>query len=79
MANKNEMNFEAAVAELQTVVEKLEAGKVALEESLALYERGVTLVKICNERLDAAEQRVRTVRLDGGVLCLDDADGEVAQ
>ena len=79
MANKNEMNFEAAVAELQTVVEKLEAGKVALEESLALYERGVTLVKICNERLDAAEQRVRTVRLDGGEPCLDDADGEVAQ
>ncbi len=72
MANKNEMTFESAVAELQEVVEKLEAGKVALEESLSLYERGVELVKICNARLDLAEQRVRTVRLDG-------ADGEVSE
>lgn len=79
MANKNEMTFEAAVTELQAVVEKLEAGKVALEESLALYERGVALVKICNERLDAAEQRVRTVRLDGAEPCVEDAEGEGAQ
>ena len=79
MANKNEMTFEAAVAELQAVVEKLEAGKVALEESLALYERGVALVKICNERLDAAEQRVRTVRLEGGEPFAQGTDGEVLE
>ena len=79
MANKKEMTFEQAVAELQTVVEKLEAGKVALEESLSLYERGVELVKICNERLDLAEQRVRAVRLDGGEPRLESFDGEGAQ
>ena len=79
MANKKEMTFEQAVAELQTVVEKLEAGKVALEESLSLYERGVELVKICNERLDLAEQRVRAVRLDGGKPRLESFDGEGAQ
>lgn len=79
MANKKEITFEAAVAELQEVVEKLEAGKAALEESLALYERGVALVKICNERLDAAEQRVRAVRVDGGEPRLEGFDGEVAQ
>ncbi len=73
------MTFEAAIAELQAVVEKLEAGKVALEEALALYERGVALVKICNERLDAAEQRVRTVHLDGGEPRLASTDGEVPE
>ena len=76
MANKMEMTFEAAVAELGEVVEKLEAGKVALEESLALYERGVALVKICNECLDKAEQRVRAVRLDGELAAFDGEDPE---
>ena len=66
MADKKEISFEAAIAELQSVVDRLEAGQVALEESLALYERGIALVKICNERLDAAEQRVRTVRPESG-------------
>ena len=65
MANKNEITFELAIAELQTVVEKLEAGKVALEDALALYERGVELVRICNERLDTAQQRVSAVRAGG--------------
>ncbi len=66
MADKKEISFEAAIAELQSVVDRLEAGQVALEESLSLYERGIALVKICNERLDAAEQRVRTVRPESG-------------
>ena len=64
MANKNEISFEQAIAELQDVVERLEAGKVALEESLSLYERGVALVKIYNEGLDRAQQRVSAVRPD---------------
>ena len=79
MANKKEITFEAAVAELQEVVEKLEAGKVALEDALALYERGVALVKICNERLDAAEQRVHAVRLGGEEVHPESCAGEGAQ
>ncbi len=65
MANKKEITFEEAIFELQSVVEKLEAGKVALEDALALYERGVELVKICNQRLDTAQQRVSAVRTGG--------------
>jgi exodeoxyribonuclease VII small subunit len=79
MANKNEITFELAIAELQTVVEKLEAGKVALEDALALYERGVELVKICNERLDLAQQRVSAVRLGGEYPSLEGFAGEGAQ
>ena len=67
---KKEMTFEAALAELQTVVERLEAGKVSLDDSLALYERGMELVAFCNKRLDAAEQRVSAVKMgaDGAEL-----------
>lgn len=60
---KKEMTFEAALAELQAVVERLEAGKVSLEDSLACYERGMELVTLCNRYLDSAEQRVSTVKL----------------
>lgn len=77
MANKNAITFEDAIAELQGVVEKLEAGKVALEESLALYERGVALVKICNERLDTAQQRVSAVRVIGEEVSTEPFGAEV--
>ena len=70
MANKNEITFEQAIAELQDVVDKLEAGKVALEESLSLYERGVALVKVCNDRLDRAQQRVSAVRVGADEVTL---------
>lgn len=80
MANKKEeITFEQAISELQAVVEKLEAGKVALEDSLALYERGVALVKICNERLDLAQQRVSAVRLEGAEPSLESFGAEVVE
>ena len=59
---KKELTFEQALAELQSVVERLEAGSVALEDSLALYERGMELVVLCNTKLDGAEQRVSAVK-----------------
>ena len=79
MANEKIITFEQAISELQSVVEKLEAGKVALEDSLALYERGVELVKICNKRLDVAEQRVSAVRLGDAEPVLENCGGEVAR
>ena len=60
---KKELTFEQALLELQSVVERLEAGNVALEDSLALYERGMELVALCNTKLDGAEQRVSAVKL----------------
>lgn len=60
--DKNKFSFEAALAELQGIVEALEAGKAGLDESLALYEQGVELVRLCNQRLDEAGQRVDAVR-----------------
>ncbi len=59
-----EFSFESALAELEGIVTALEAGKVGLDESLSLYERGVELVRLCNRRLDEAGQRVEAVRAD---------------
>ena len=52
-------DFEAAIGELDSIVKKLEeGGDLPLEESLKLYERGVTLSKFCHARLEDAERRI---------------------
>ena len=58
-----DMSFEAALAELEGIVEKLERGDVALEESIRIYERGEALKKHCDTLLRAAEARVEKIRL----------------
>jgi exodeoxyribonuclease VII small subunit len=58
-------DFEAAIAELETVVKKLEEGDLSLEQSLALYERGVTLSKFCHARLEDAERRIELLNERG--------------
>ena len=59
---KKEFSFEQAIEELQTIVTAMEAGNVSLDESLGLYERGVELVRLCNRRLDEAQQRISVVQ-----------------
>jgi exodeoxyribonuclease VII small subunit len=54
----NIKDFEAAIAELETIVKKLEDGDLTLEQSLDLYERGVRLSRYCHGRLEEAERRV---------------------
>jgi exodeoxyribonuclease VII small subunit len=51
-------DFEAAIAELESIVKKLEEGDQPLERSLELYERGVQLSRFCHTRLDEAERRI---------------------
>ena len=53
-----ELNFEQAERELGEIVERLERGDVALDEAIALWERGEALYKFCRERLDAAHGRI---------------------
>lgn len=53
------LSFEQACAELEETVRRLEAGELSLEEAVALFERGMALVRTCNTQLDAAELRVR--------------------
>mgnify|MGYP005840925195 CR=1 FL=1 len=61
----SEMSFETAMKELEQVVTKLERGDVALEESIALYERGAKLKARCEEKLKEAEEKVAAITLDG--------------
>ncbi len=60
-------DFEASMAELESVVGRLEQGDVPLEEALATFERGVALTRACQEALTAAEQKVEILlaRPDG--------------
>ena len=63
------MKFEDAMALLEASVARLESGALGLDDAIAEYETAVGLVKICNERLSDAEQRVRllTEAADGSV------------
>jgi exodeoxyribonuclease VII small subunit len=54
-------DFEAAIAELESIVKKLEEGDLALEVSLGLYERGVELSRFCHARLEAVERRIEVL------------------
>ena len=59
-----EMSFEEAMAELERVVGQLERGDVALDQSIALYERGAALRKRCDQKLKEAEEKVAAITLD---------------
>ena len=61
-----EMSFEEALAALEAVVGQLERGDVALEQSIALYERGAALKAHCAARLKEAEEKVEKIRLAEG-------------
>ena len=65
MSDPTIKDFEAAIAELETIVKKLEEGDLALEKSLELYERGVQLSRFCHSRLEEAESRIEIVNERG--------------
>jgi exodeoxyribonuclease VII small subunit len=61
-----DLSYEQALAELETIVSSLESSKLSLEETMSLFERGQQLIKHCVELLDKAELRVK--QLSGGML-----------
>ena len=63
------ISFEEAMLSLEDIVKKLECGGLSLEESLSSFEEAVKLVKICNEKIEAAEQKVK--------MLVENADGSV--
>jgi exodeoxyribonuclease VII small subunit len=56
-----ELNFEGAMDRLEAIVEQMESGKMHLEDLIVRYEEGMKLVKICQERLASAEQRIEII------------------
>ncbi|SRR5579871_1670368 len=63
-ADVERMSFERAIEELEAIVKRLEDGKVPLEESVAIYERGEILKRRCEHLLRQAEARVEKIALD---------------
>jgi len=60
------LSFERAIEELESIVKRLEDGRVPLEESVAIYERGEALKRRCEDLLRQAEARVQKITLDAG-------------
>jgi len=56
-----QLNFEAAMDRLEAIVDQMESGKMPLEELIVRYEEGMKLVKVCQERLASAEQRIEII------------------
>jgi exodeoxyribonuclease VII small subunit len=57
----SDLNFEKAMSRLEAIVEQMETGKLALEDLIVRYEEGMNLVKVCQERLANAEQKIEII------------------
>ena len=60
-------DFESALAELDSIVRKMEEGDLTLEKSMELYERGLQLSKFCHSTLETAERRIELLNERGDV------------
>ncbi len=70
MENKD-INFESAMERLEKITDELSREGITLEESLALYEEGVALARVCNKKLDETERKIKILQLS--------ADGEIEE
>lgn len=64
VADIQAMNFEQAMAELDSIVQRLEAGRVPLEESIVLYSRGMALKHHCEAKLKAASEKIESIAIE---------------
>jgi exodeoxyribonuclease VII small subunit len=72
---KNPVNeFEKSLAELEALVERMESGEMALEESMKQFERGIQLARACQAALKQAELRVQKLTQKDGVQSLEPLD-----
>lgn len=60
-----ELTLEALFADLDDVVEKMESGDTTLEESFQLYQKGIAMLKQCNEKIDLIEKQVLILEENG--------------
>ena len=69
----SEVNFEAALAELESLVAQMEGGDLSLDDSLKAFERGIALTRHCSSALKQAELKVQLLTQEGD---LEDFDGQ---
>ena len=73
---KKNIKFEEAISSLEIAVSKLEGGELSLDESIEVFEEAVALIKVCNEKLSSAEQKVR-VLIESGDGSITDAPFDI--
>ena len=73
---KKKMSFEEALSRLEEIVEEMESGKAELDGLLALFEEGVSLVKLCSSKLDSAERKIKIVKENSEEIPFDEATEE---
>ena len=70
--NQQNKTFEESMTRLEQIVKMLEGGNVPLEDLIKLFDEGTALVKLCTNRLDAAEEKVKLLQMKDGVLTQED-------
>ncbi|MGE0455430.1 MAG: exodeoxyribonuclease VII small subunit [Vicinamibacteria bacterium] len=76
MTSDAQPSFEAALKQLEEIVQRLEKGELPLEDSLKLYEDGVRLSRLCHAKLEEAEGRIEVLLKDARGEVVTDASGE---
>lgn len=71
---KKTITFEAAMERLEEITRLLESGAEGLDDSLKLYEEGVSLIRLCTQRLESAEQSVKVLQISENGVVLADFD-----
>lgn len=73
---KKTITFEVAMERLEEITRLLEAGAEGLDESLKLYEEGVSLIRLCTQKLESAEQSVKILQMSEEGIALADFEGK---
>ena len=71
-----ENNFETAIKELDAIVKALETGETSLDESMQMFEKGIELVRLCNQKLENAEQKIKILTEKNGQITPEDFKAE---
>ena len=74
MQNKKnkEMSFDSSLIQLEDIVEKLDSGDTDLEMAVELYEKGIELKKICEEKLKKVELQIKKIKIDNKKIIKED-------
>ena len=66
--NNKELSFEESLKKLEDIVEQLESGDVDLDKSVELYEKGMNLKKICEEKLKKVENQIKKIKVENNKI-----------
>ncbi len=72
MSKEKDTNFESNLKKLEMIVDKLESGDTGLEESVRLYEEGMTIKKICDKKLKDIEMQIKKIKIEDNKVTKED-------